>query len=54
VTLGWTTWSDLATSAGVSRQYGGIHAQSAHLGSLALVNGSTGLYQKIRTYWNFY
>ena len=51
VTLGWTTWSDLAASAGISRQYGGIHAQSAHLGSLALVNGSTGLYQKIRTYW---
>lgn len=35
VTLSWSTWTDLATSAGISRKYGGIHATSAHTGSIA-------------------
>lgn len=33
--LSWLTWGDIATSAGISRKYGGIHATSAHLGSVA-------------------
>ena len=50
VTLGWTTWSDLATSAGISRQYGGIHAQSAHVASQAMATQLVGL---VRGYWGF-
>lgn len=38
ITLSWTTWQDLADSAGISRQYGGIHCISAHTGSVALAN----------------
>jgi len=47
-TLAFTTWSQLAESAGLSRQYGGIHALSAHEGSLAIV---AGLYPMIRAGW---
>jgi hypothetical protein len=47
-TLSFTSWSQLAQSAGISRQYGGIHAMSAHTGSLALV---AGLYPLIQAYW---
>ena len=47
-TLTFTTWSGLAESAGLSRQYGGIHALSAHQGSLAIV---AGLYPMIRAGW---
>jgi membrane-associated phospholipid phosphatase len=37
----FTTWQDMAESAGVSRQYGGIHAESAHLGGQVLANDLT-------------
>jgi hypothetical protein len=47
-TLSFTSWSELAYSAGISRQYGGIHASSAHAGSLAIV---AGLYPLIQSYW---
>ena len=47
-TITFTSWSELAQSAGISRQYGGIHAQSAHTGSLAIV---AGLYPMIQAYW---
>ena len=47
-TLSFTSWSELAYSAGISRQYGGIHAISAHTGSLAIV---AGLYPRIESYW---
>jgi hypothetical protein len=47
-TLSFTSWSQLASSAGISRQYGGIHASSAHAGSLAIV---AGLYPLINSYW---
>jgi hypothetical protein len=47
-TLSFTSWSQLASSAGISRQYGGIHAISAHAGSLAIV---AGLYPLINSYW---
>jgi hypothetical protein len=36
--LTWSVWQDIANSAGVSRQYGGIHAVSAHLGGQAVAN----------------
>ena len=35
ITLSWNTWAALAESAGISRKYGGIHATSAHTGSVA-------------------
>ena len=38
VELTWSTWQDMANSAGLSRLYGGIHAISAHTGSQALAN----------------
>lgn len=39
VVLEFDTWQDMAESAGISRQYGGIHAQSAHLGGQAVARG---------------
>jgi membrane-associated phospholipid phosphatase len=38
VHLAWSVWQDIADSAGVSRQYGGIHAASADLGGKAVAN----------------
>jgi hypothetical protein len=38
ITLSWSTWQEMAESAGISRQYGGIHALSAHTASQALAN----------------
>lgn len=38
VTLSFTTWQQMADQAGMSRQYGGIHAASAHSGGQALAN----------------
>ena len=38
VNLTWSVWQDIADSAGVSRQYGGIHAVSADLGGKAVAN----------------
>jgi hypothetical protein len=38
VHLTWSVWQDIADSAGVSRQYGGIHAVSANLGGQAVAN----------------
>jgi len=38
VTLRFTTWADMAESAGLSRQWGGIHARSAHVGGVATAN----------------
>ena len=35
VVLSWSSWDEMAESAGVSRKYGGIHATSAHTGSVA-------------------
>ena len=46
--LRWTTWQSIATTAGLSRQYGGIHAMSAHLGGQALAIVLTPI---LRTYW---
>ena len=49
ITLAWTTWADIALSAGLSRQYGGIHAISAHHGSVAAANA---LHTTLQSYWN--
>jgi membrane-associated phospholipid phosphatase len=38
IELVWTTWQDMANSAGISRKYGGIHATSAHVGGQAVAN----------------
>ncbi len=38
ITLSFNDWNSLATSAGISRKYGGIHATSAHTSSVALAN----------------
>jgi hypothetical protein len=46
VTLSWNTWDSMAESAGLSRKYGGIHATSAHTGSVAAANS---LYAFINT-----
>ena len=40
VALTWSVWQDIADSAGVSRQYGGIHAVSADLGGKAVANAA--------------
>lgn len=49
ITFRWTTWQEMALSAGLSRQYGGIHAISAHQGSVAAVNA---LHPILKSYWN--
>ena len=38
INMSWTTWQDIADSAGVSRQYGGIHCVSAHSGGQSVSN----------------
>jgi membrane-associated phospholipid phosphatase len=38
LTLQWSSWQDMADQAGVSRQYGGIHCQSAHVGGQTVAN----------------
>lgn len=48
ILLRWTNWQHLADSAGISRQYGGIHANSAHTGSQALANE---LHTRVQTHW---
>lgn len=50
VQLSWSTWQDLANSAGMSRLYGGIHCLSAHTSSQALANS---LHSMIESVWNF-
>ncbi len=49
ITLGWSSWQEMADSAGISRQYGGIHCASAHNGSQALANELTPI---LRSIWN--
>jgi hypothetical protein len=48
ITLTWSTWQDMATSAGVSRQYGGIHCVSANTGSQVVANNLLGY---VNTNW---
>jgi hypothetical protein len=38
LTLSFSSWQEMADQAGLSRQYGGIHAASAHSGGQALAN----------------
>jgi hypothetical protein len=48
ITLHFNTWQDMAESAGISRQYGGIHAQSAHLGGQAVARG---VHEALKASW---
>ena len=48
-TLSWATWQDMADSAGVSRQYGGIHCESAHLGGQSVANS---LFSLVTSKWS--
>ena len=50
LTLSWQTWQAMANSAGLSRQYGGIHCNSAHLGSQAAANALTPI---VSAAWGF-
>lgn len=50
ILLSWSTWNSMAESAGLSRQYGGIHCASAHLGSTVLANE---LHQILDSKWSF-
>ncbi len=49
ITLSWLTWSAMAESAGISRQYGGIHCTSAHVAS---VNLAEELHSELESIWN--
>jgi len=49
VTLSFETWEEVATSAGISRLYGGIHALSAHQASQTAAVEVDGM---IQTTWN--
>jgi hypothetical protein len=48
--LSYSTWQALSLSCGLSRQFGGIHAVSAHLGSVALANALTPIVNDV---WEF-
>jgi hypothetical protein len=50
ITLSWTTWQDMADSAGISRLYGGIHCLSAHTSSQAIANA---LHTELESVWGF-
>ena len=50
VNLSWSTWQDIADSAGVSRLYGGIHCTSANTSSQAIANA---LHTQLETVWGF-
>jgi hypothetical protein len=49
-TLHWSDWSTMTTSAGFSRQYGGIHPMSAHSGAVATANS---LVPIVNSVWRF-
>ena len=49
-TFTWSTWDDLATDAGMSRLYGGIHCISAHIGSQ---NAAREAHMLIENAWGF-
>ena len=50
VNLSWSTWQDIANSAGISRLYGGIHCTSANTSSQAIANA---LHTQLETVWEF-
>jgi hypothetical protein len=47
----WQTWQDMADNCGLSRQYGGIHAESANGGGKAMANA---LHSTILSVWPMY
>jgi hypothetical protein len=48
VTLTWTTWQQMSDSAGISRQYGGIHCASANTGGKVVARN---LRPRQKAYW---
>ncbi len=48
ITLSWNSWQEMADSCGVSRQYGGIHAVSAHIGGQTVANET---YTRVKAAW---
>ena len=50
ITLSWSTWQEVANSAGMSRQYGGIHAVSAHVASQSAANRT---FAMVQSRWGF-
>ena len=50
ITLAWTSWQEVANSAGLSRKYGGIHGTSAHLGSQYAANRT---FAVVQSRWGF-
>jgi hypothetical protein len=50
ITFSWNTWDDVATSAGMSRLYGGIHCISAHSGSQRAASEA---HSRIENSWQF-
>ena len=48
IKLSFYNWQQMAESAGVSRQYGGIHALSAHEGGQTVANG---VFSKVKESW---
>jgi hypothetical protein len=50
IQLTWTTWQEMADSAGMSRLYGGIHCLSAHTSSQAIANA---LHADLDVVWGF-
>ena len=51
ITLSWNTWQEVANSAGLSRQYGGIHALSAHTASQLAANMTFAI---VQNRWGFH
>jgi Domain of unknown function (DUF6851)/VCPO second helical-bundle domain len=52
LTLSWSTFSDAADEAGLSRRYGGIHFEQGDLDARATGRVAAGLaWQKAREYW---
>jgi len=51
ITLSWNTWQEVANSAGLSRQYGGIHAMSAHTASQSAANMTFAI---VQNRWGFH
>jgi len=51
INMTWTTWQEIADSAGISRQYGGIHCVSANSGGQSVANS---IFPLIHSSWAIY
>ena len=50
INLSWSTWQDIANSAGESRLFGGIHCESANTSSQVIANA---LHTQLEATWGF-